>query len=263
MLSGTEKERGGKKSLRIRAVCVCLGAAILGGAVAGGAVAYFSDSGQGINIVRIGNVEIEAWEPNFPTEDTDGDGVPDECELVIPYETITKDPRIRNTGENDAIVFFKVTSPVEELTIIDDAGTRHDAELTDMFYFKQRNDSDDLHQNNFNANWIRLTDLDGEIVTCEGVNNENRGVTYIFGYHTRLEPGETTATLFDKVQNKKYGSSTISANEKEIIRIESYAIQADDIHRSGIEVNTDGELTAEDLSYIYQTFITQNEVNLD
>ena len=261
MHSGSLKEGGGKKARA--AAIACIAAALAGGMVLGGAVAYFTDRDTGTNRLRIGNVQIEAWEPGFPTEDDDQDGVPDENELVIPYETITKDPRIRNMGKNDAIVFFKVTSPVEELTIIDDAGTRHDAELTDMFYFKQRNDSDDLHQNNFNANWIRLTDLDGEIVTCEGVNNENRGVTYIFGYHTRIEPGETTSTLFDKVQNKKYGSSTITANEKEFIRIESYAIQADDIHRSGIEVNTDGELTAEDLSYIYQTFITQNEVNLD
>ena len=130
--------------------------------------------------------------------------------------------------------------------------------LEELFWFKQKDDAEDLHQNNFNSNWIRLTDLDGEIVDCEGINDEGRGYVYIFGYHVRIKPGETTATLFDKVQNKKYGSKTIAANEKELIRIESYAIQADDILESGITVNTTGEISAEDLSYIYQTFFNQN-----
>ena len=267
MLSGNEKESGGKnsgnKGGRIRAVIACVAAAIVGGALAGGAMAYFSARDYGVNKLMIGNVQIEASEPGFPPKDENGDGVPDDCELVIPYETITKDPRIRNTGNNDAVVFFKVTSPVEMLTLIDDSGTRHDEALEELFWFKQKGDSDGLHQNNFNANWIRLTDLDGQIVDCEGINEEGQGYVYIFGYHTRIEPGETTATLFDKVQNKKYGSKTISANEKEIIRIEPYAIQADDILRDGITVDTTGEISAEDLSYIYQAFFNQNQEPLD
>ena len=103
-----------------------------------------------------------------------------------------------------------------------------------------------------------VNDLDGEIVDCEGINDEGRGYVYIFGYHVRLEPGERTTTLFDKVQNKKYGSKTIAANEKELIRIEPYAIQADDILESGITIDTTGEISATDLSYIYQTFFNQN-----
>lgn len=256
MHSGRLKEGGGKKARA--AAIACIAAALAGGMVLGGAVAYFTDRDTGTNRLRIGNVQIEAWEPGFPTEDDDQDGVPDENELVIPYETITTDPRIRNTGKNDAIVFFKVTSPVEMLTLIDDSGTRHDEALEELFWFKQKNDPDDLHQNNFNSDWIRLTDLDGEIVDCEGINDEGRGYVYIFGYHVRLEPGERTTTLFDKVQNKKYGSKTIAANEKELIRIEPYAIQADDILESGITIDTTGEISATDLSYIYQTFFNQN-----
>ena len=256
MRSGSGKESGAKKGKV--AAFACIAAALTSGMLVGGAVAYFTDTDDGVNRFRIGNVQIEAWEPGFPTKDEDQDGVPDENELVIPYETITKDPRIRNTGKNDAVVFFKVTSPVEMLTLIDDAGTRHEEALEELFWFKQKDDAEDLHQNNFNSNWIRLTDLDGEIVDCEGINDEGRGYVYIFGYHVRIKPGETTATLFDKVQNKKYGSKTIAANEKELIRIESYAIQADDILESGITVNTTGEISAEDLSYIYQTFFNQN-----
>ena len=62
--------------------------------------AYLSDRDDGINVVTIGNVKIHAYEPTFPTKDDDNDGVPDDCELVIPYEEINKDPKIKNTGKN-------------------------------------------------------------------------------------------------------------------------------------------------------------------
>lgn len=240
------------------------GAPLLVGALAlgmlvGGITAYQTDKDYTGNVFTTGSVHIRAWEPNFPTEDLDQDGVPDECELVIPHETILKDPRIQNTGTNDAIVFFRVTAPVEELTLINDDGTRTGPADCDLFYFKQAADAEGLHRNNFNPKWIELRSLDNQFVTCEGVNEENKGYTYIFGYHTRIEPSQYTETLFDKVQNKKYGSRTISANEVEQIKIESFAIQADDIHRAGIEIPSGGELTEADLTYIYQAFVNQNQ----
>lgn len=94
------------------------------------------------------------------------------------------------------------------------------------------------------------------------MNDEGRGKVYIFGYHTRIEPEETTETLFDKVQNKKYGSKTIGPNEVETIHIESYAIQADEIRRAGINVDTSAEISEQDLAYIYNTFCNQNAENL-
>lgn len=228
------------------------------GILVGGIYAYLTNSDMAGNVFTTGDVHIQSWEPEFPTADEDGDGVPDECELVTPHKTIAKDPRIRNTGTNDCVVFFRVTAPVEELTVINDDGTREDAALCDLFWFKQKDDPDDNHWNNFNANWQELSTIDQQFVTCEGVNEEGRGKVYIFGYKTRLANGDVTTTLFDKVQNKKYGSRTISANEVEQIRIESFAIQADDLHRLGVEVPTVGEISEEDLTYIYELFINQN-----
>ena len=48
----------------------------------------------------------------------------------------------------------------------------------------------------------------------------------------------------------------------ETVQVEAYAIQADDIHRNGVEVVTNGEISETDLTYIYQTFFTQNQENL-
>lgn len=225
---------------------------------AGGVLAYMTKRDGLINTFTVGDVHIKAWEPSFPTEDEDGNGVPDECELVIPYETILKDPRIKNAGNNDAVVFFKVTSPVEMVNLILDDGTRPGKQEADLFWFKQKDDPEDLHENNFNENWVELKGIDNKIVECASCNNEGRGYTYIFGYHVRMSPGDITEALFDKVQNKRYGSETIKADEIEQIRVEAYAVQADDIMKEGILVDTGSELPEETLAYIYQAFCNQN-----
>lgn len=247
----------GKKRILTGIVAVALLMAFGAGGMS--LYAYLADTDDGINVITIGDVHINAWEPSFPTLDEDKDGVPDDCELVIPYEEISKDPRIQNTGTNDALVFFKVTVPVELITAIDDEGNRLDEELKDLFWFKQKDDFESFHQNNWNSAWIELTEADHKFVDNPGCNIEGRGYTYIFGYHTRIRGGETTATLFDKVQNKKYGSRTISANEKETVILEAYAVQADSIYRDGTKLVTNGEISEEDLTYVYRVFINQNK----
>lgn len=249
---------GKKKMVLIPALCLSLAAA----ALIGGVLAYQTATETNDNIFTIGHVEIDAWEPKFPTKDDPEtgrvDGVPDECELMIPFEEITKDPRIKNTGKNDCIVFFRVTNPAEILNLVNDDGTRLKNVEEDIFFLKTAAAPETEHKNSFNDGWIRLSNLDGKLIDKEGVNDEGRGREYIFAWHVRLKPGQTTATLFDKIQNKKYGSRTIKADEIEQIKVESFAIQADFVHRDGNSISTDGELSQNDLEYIYRVFINQN-----
>lgn len=258
--------RGSKKHNRKRTTVALTCGALALGLLTGGILAYQTDKDAAGNIFEIGRVSITASEPKFPTVDEDKgtgkpgkDGVPDDCELLIPFEEVTKDPRIANTGPNDVVVFFRMTSPVEELTLLNDDGTRTGPADADLFWYKQEGDSPDLHENHFNSDWIEITDIDGDIVECEGINNDNKGKVYIFGYHVRISEQESTSTLFDKIQNKKYGSRTIEGNEVENVKLESFAIQADDILRNGERVNTSGEISPEDLTYIYRTYIHQNK----
>lgn len=249
---------------------MCVTGALALGCMAGGILAYQTDTDVSGNRFTIGNVRITAMEPKFPTRDTDRDTVPDECEDLTPFEEVTKDPRIQNTGKNDCIVFFRMTAPVEELTLVNDDGTRGQTALNDLFWFKMASDSASLHANHFNPNWIRLDGVDGQIVSCAGINDEGRGKVYIFGYHVRLKPSQYTDNLFDKVQNKKYGSRTIRGEEIEQVRLESFAIQADDICSSGmvgskpvsIKLQTGGQLSKADLTYIYKAFVNQNEATV-
>lgn len=83
-----------KEHKKRRIVIAGLGAVLSVGLI-GGALAYMSDTDAGINILKVGNVQITASEPHFPTEDGNNNGVPDDCELLIPHATIPKDPRGR------------------------------------------------------------------------------------------------------------------------------------------------------------------------
>lgn len=252
------QKKKNKKGIAISIAAILLS---MVGAV-GGTYAYMSAIEGSGNVFLTGDVHIKTTEPDFPTTDTDNNGIPDDNERLIPYQTEPKNPIIQNTGKNDAIVFMKVTVPAEEIALISDNGTRSDTELTDIFWLKQNEDSDDSHQNHFDENWIELTTIDSQVVSNSDCNDEGKGKEYIFGYHVRLDSHEKTTPLFDKVQHKKYASRTLSANEVENITIDSYAIQADDIYQNGLLMDTSGQLTEEQLTYIYQVFFNQNKENI-
>lgn len=276
-----------KKRSVLSKPAVVTAASILGIAcVTGGTIAYFVNMQNAVNTQTIGKVSIKTIEPNFPTDDSDENGVPDACEKLTAYSEVEKDPMITNTGVNDAVVFLKVTSPVELVNLIseDDSGKATVSKdiYTDLYWFKQKDDSVDLHQNHFNEDWVFLKDASSvkdpsdtstatvvknvcttnssEVVTT---NNERTGYTYVFGYRTRIAAGESTSTLFDKIQNKKYSSTNIQTDENENIIVESYAIQADSILKAdsqteGHVVNSTGDISEDDLAYIYNTYINQN-----
>lgn len=220
--------------------------------IIGGMFAYFTDRETGHNELRVGKVKIEAYEPHFPTEDTDNDGVPDDCEQILPYSEINKDPYIRNTGVDDAIVFFKVTAPVKTVTLKYDNGSSSEEMKSDLFWYKQSSDSVDTHQNHFDENWVELVSAE------EGAGTITTKRTYVFGYHVKLKPGETTEALFDKVQNKRYSCTDLSATDALNIVVQPYAIQAGSILQGDNVLDTSGELSADVLTYIYNVYVNQN-----
>lgn len=224
----------------------------------GGTLAYMSSNETGTNVFLTGDVHIKSSEPKFPTKDENGDGVPDDNEKMVPFQEEPKDPRIKNTGKNDAIVFMKVTVPAEYITEIKDDGSRSEKQENDIFWMKLDSDGKDSHSNSFDPEWTELTDVDGNLVDEKDCNEEGRGRVYIFGYRTRLSENKSTSALFDKVQNKRYGSQTISPTEKEQIIIDSYAVQADDIYKDGKVVDTNGTIPQDTLTYIYQVYCNQN-----
>lgn len=244
------KQKSRMLTAAIACACIAIG-------LTGGALAYLSYTDGKRNIFTVGQVQIKASEPGYPATDSDGDGVPDDNTQMTPYKEAAKDPQITNTGKNDAIVFLKITTPVENISLIGEDGSKEDAAEDDLFWLKQAEDDENTHANHFDEEWVELTSIDNKIVTGVNTNNEGKGKTYIFAYKTRLAPGDTTTALFDKVQNKRYGTARIAADEVEKILVDSYAIQADDILKDGKVIDTTGTLDEETLTYIYNVCLNQ------
>lgn len=108
--------------------------------VVGGAVAYFTDTDTKTNTFTIGNVDIDLEETAWDalTDDNDND-IPDDAEDMMPGESVTKDPVIRNLStKNPAYVFAKVEVPCT--TIVAPATT-----------------SEELFTYTINTGWAELT----------------------------------------------------------------------------------------------------------
>ena len=92
--------------------------------VVGGAVAYFTDTDTKRNTFTIGNVDIELVEAGWDAlADTNPqNNIPDVAEGMMPGETVTKDPVIRNKSEKSpAYVFATVEIPCS--TVVVEQGT--------------------------------------------------------------------------------------------------------------------------------------------
>jgi predicted ribosomally synthesized peptide with SipW-like signal peptide len=303
-----------KTKQKVAAASACAMAAAMGVA---GTLAYLTDNETHTNTFSLGgDVEIDLTEPNWDQTDANGDGVPDAAEDLTPNGEVVKDPMITNFSDNDVVVFMRVTVPVKDVTKIDNDGTimavdyaqtgetnvawsmaaadtngngvidngetpAHSSQ--ELFYFKKGTDAIGTKANNFDSNWVQLTDE--EDVFVDGTNrtanwdpalNDGEGHTltgagqrtYVFGYKTKLgskkELGEDsadtyTSKLFEKVQLKNIIENEVAADQIQNIKVEAFAIQADNIiGASGSAIDTSGTLEKTTLEEIYDIYVKQN-----
>lgn len=257
-----------KTKSKLLATCAVVSALALG---VGGTLAYLTDNETHTNTFTVGNVHVDLLEPSWPQADENKNGVPDAAEDLVPNEEVAKDPKVQNTGENDAIVFMRVTVPMKDVSLVADDGTVANHAVQELFYMKQNSDAISVHNNNFNPNWIELTSK--EVTYQDPSANPKTGQkVYVFGYKTALkgnnntgEPvGEaalsmaTTDPLFEKVQLKNILENEIDSDQIQNIKVETFAIQADNIIASGAAVDPTGNLDSAKLGTIYDIFVKQN-----
>lgn len=204
-----------------------------------GTALYLTDSDTATNTVTIGDVKIDLLEPSW--EDTD---------YVEPNQELPKNPQIKNTGINDAIVYMTVEVPVDNITLTADNGTKGTKARSELFWFKDTSDSPSTHANNFDSNWVHLDTKD----TGSDLTGTSR--TYVFAYKTPLAKDATTTPLFDKIQVKNFIENEIAVGMSEDIHINAYSIQASDVLENGVDL-TDN-LTTANLAKIYDTYINQS-----
>lgn len=195
----------------------------------GGTMAYMTDSETATNEFTVGKVKIALEEPHYPGNDSE------KVNKLVPNEIVKKDPQIKNTGENDAIVFMKVQVPKANITITPmEGGTRTKA-IQEIFTLKNLKTGDD-------GTWMEIRKDDAADDKC----------IYVFGYKTKLAKDATTTPLFDEVQLRNFIEREIDVTIQDII-INSYAIQANDI----ADIDT-SELDKKKLDEIYEIYVNQS-----
>lgn len=188
-------------------------------AVSGGILAYFTDTEEKVNNFTVGSIEIELQEPAWESKpDADGDGVPDEAENILPLQTITKDPRVKNTGNNDAYMFLTVEIPCRNVITVNDDGTKNAQAMTELYQFTA------------DTSWYYL----GKCPVNDGEGNQV-AVKHLYAYANERKscvavlPGASTTPLFQNVTFVNLMEGQGVDNQPLEIDINAYAIQTSNL----------------------------------
>lgn len=218
--------------------------------VVGTASAYLTDAETASNVFTLGEVKVDLTEPNYPGNDSN------DVKDLVPNQEVKKDPTVTNTGDNNAVVFLKVKVPTAEVITAKNDGTKEASAEKELFIFKDSSDSIVTKENHFDDKWIPLTTVE----STENASASGDFVYHIFGYSEILEPGETTAALFDKVQLINVIEGQID-NSTQKIDIDAYAIQDANILSATGEIDL-SVIDRSKLEEIYQIFFNQNKADI-
>lgn len=202
--------KNNKKKIAVIIICV----AVLTTVILFGTIAFFTSNDTVTNKLTIGNVRINLTETEYPGNENSS--VTD----MLSYSEVEKNPQIQNVGMNEAFVFLKVTVPVRDVTEVGTDGTPGTKKMQEIFYLKNKNDSETDFANHFNENWVELPGFE------TGTDGSQATRTYVFGYKDAVASGGTTESLFDKVQLKNI-KEELGANQAQSINVEACAVQSD------------------------------------
>ena len=232
------------------AACSLAGALLIGGTMA-----YLTDTETTTNTFTVGSVTIDIQEPNYP-----GNGS-DKVTDVFPNEEIPKDPQVKNTGHNGAVVFTRFEIPMASVRIAADDGTAGELKNQEIFGYKAANGA----YNSIGSGWIQLektfVDGDGNVVPEASA----KYARYLCGYENVLMEGQTSTPVFDVVKlanlvvdrNLDATNYNAIANSVQNINITSYAIQADNI--TGLTTaDFNDKMEAGKLNDIYAVYVKQS-----
>ncbi len=168
----------------------------------GSTLAYFWATDTAINNFTMGSVDIKVVEKNWN---------PDEAKNITPNETIAKDPKLENKGNNEAYLFMSVDIPKENVAVADDKGKLRASAMTDLFFYT------------VNEGWKLIETV-----------NHHKSNEYIYAYMTDgLTPvgvDQETNTLFDEVRFANLVEPLSSSNMDIVIK--GYGIQTAGLDRS-------------------------------
>lgn len=158
------------------------------------------------NNFTFSNVSIDLIEEKW-------DSLTPEDKVVYPNKSVVKDPKVKNTGENDLYVYIEVKVPRGNIKTVNPDETVNDALWTNLLTF------------DVNSGW----ELIEKSVSDDGAY-ENRLYAYT---DSVLKPNEVTNTLFDKVTFVNMLEGEIEKGSEFEMPVAAYAIQSDYLDEQG------------------------------
>lgn len=165
------------------------------------------------NVFTFGNVQIELTEEKW-------DELEPEDTVVYPGRTVSKDPKVTNSGKNDLYAYIEIWVPMATVrTVAEDGVTVNAAASCELFAFTP------------NDGWEELSPSDWEE---ERTSGGSRYRVYLYGYTAgTLAPGESTATLFDSVTYANVLEGELEKDAVLKMPVYAYAIQSDYLNETG------------------------------
>ena len=183
------------KKKKGRVVLGMMAGAVIFTASAATTGAYVIRSTQNLkNIFISGNVGVEVKEPDW--QEKSG-------ESVLPEESRTKNPLVKNTGTLDSWMFLEVSIPIRRISLVDGDTKRKQPEgETELFRFQT------------NTGW--------ELIEKNRTGND---MHYVYGWKKLVAPAKQTGTLFDSVTMVPYLEGSLNDKEVYQIRVTAKAVQ--------------------------------------
>lgn len=254
--SGRPGRHKGRRAVGL-SVAAC-GALFIGAAAltTGGIRAYLTDTDTATNTFTVGEVVIDTLEPNYP-----GNGS-DEVKDLVALEEVKKDPQIKNTGKNRAVVFSQVDIPMANIITADAQGFRNPRNNVELFNFRTEPGSFGTvaagggSENSWHEEWVLM---DTEYLNKDGITTtQDAAVTCrrLFGYQSVLDENETSVPVFDVVRLVNVIEGMVDNTTQNIV-LTSYAIQAENI-ADLTTADYDDVMDYDQLHKIYDVYVRQS-----
>lgn len=238
-----------RKPVIVTAVVTALSSGILlGGTDIKTTSAYFTDQEFHTNIYTFGDITADGTETEWN---------PEEASHLLPNEMTAKNPVLVNTGDNAAVGFIVLDSPLlKEAVTADETGTRIVQNGAEIWTYL-----DASGKEGFSAEWIPVETGFAD-AGHKQVSDEKNAVykRRIFGFKDGLpgRNGETyakTAPLFSAIKTMNYVEGSVKESDLHGIDVYFLAVQADNLQLENGTVTTEAStknMNASTLQSIWQ-----------
>lgn len=189
----------------------------------GGISAYFTSADDAVNTWTYGKVKIDLLEPEYDREN------PDDRVNTTPNQEVAKDPKIQNTGKNDAFVFLKVTVPKKEVIVANQDGTRQAARLQELVDYQWNTNwvvvEEDTSAADYNTYVLAYAE-DGECLPLAPQAMTSVLFKNAAGDHIESAGAEGIITIKNMIEGQGLEGTTMTIN------VEAYAIQTTDLGKN-------------------------------